>query len=127
MNKGLEIRKKKLDKARKKRYEKKPEQIGLVRFVFLQWEVIERVNGKYRHTGRQIGRGLQVENRVYLTERSFKLINSKSVKITRKFRGVPEWASEELKAMYQRKMEQFSGDHKLSGLPSAVQSDSPQD
>lgn len=110
MNKGLEIRQKKLEKNRKKRNEKKPNQLGLVRFVALQWEVIERVNGKYRHTGRQTGQGLQVENRVYLLDGHYKMVNSRAVKITKKYAGIPEWATEDLIEKYRHKLEQFKAD-----------------
>ena len=92
MNKGLEIRNKKLKKKAELRNTIKPEQTDICRFVELKWEVIEKVNGKYKHTGQARGKGLQVKNRVYLSENHYKMINSKS--------DVPEWASDELIQQY---------------------------
>lgn len=51
MNKGMEIRKRKLEKKRDKRNSIKEGQENVCRFVDIKWEVIERINGKYRHTG----------------------------------------------------------------------------
>ena len=100
MNKGLEIRNNKRRKNAIKRNTIKPEQENICRFVELQWEVIEMINGKYRHTGRDYGKGLQLKNRVYLTTGHYKLINSKSVKITKKYDDIPDWATEELIEKY---------------------------
>lgn len=108
MNKGLDIRQKKLEKQREKRSTKKPHQIGVVQFVDLQWEVIEKVNGKFKHTGREKSQGLQIENRVYLSDGHFKLVNNKFVKITKKYLGIPEWATDDLIEKYHHKMEQFN-------------------
>lgn len=100
VNKGLEIRNAKLRKNQKKRNTIKPEQQDLCRFVELKWQVIERINGKYKNTGVASGKGLQIKNRVYLLDGHYKLVNSKSVKITRKYGGIPEWATEELIQQY---------------------------
>ena len=100
MNKGLEIRNAKLRKKQSKRNTIKPTQQGLCRFVELKWQVIERVNGKYINTGRASGKGLQIKNRVYLLDGHYKLINSKSVKITKTYDDIPEWATEELIKRY---------------------------
>lgn len=100
MNKGLEIRNKKLQKNLRKRNAVKPEQVDLCRFVEVKWEVVERVNGKYRHTGQAQGKGLQIKNRVYLLDGHYKLLNSKSVHITKVHEEVPPWASEELIQRY---------------------------
>lgn len=100
MNKGMEIRKRKLEKKRDKRNSIKEGQENVCRFVDIKWEMIERINGKYRHTGTRQGRGLQVRNRVYLTDGHYKLINSKSVRITKIYGEVPEWATDELIKRY---------------------------
>ncbi len=100
MNKGLEIRNKKLKKKAELRNTIKPEQTDICRFVELKWEVIEKVNGKYKHTGQARGKGLQVKNRVYLLDGHFKMVNSKSVHITRIYEDVPKWASDELIQQY---------------------------
>ena len=42
----------------------------------------------------------QVRNRVYLTDGHYKLINSKSVRITKIYGEVPEWATDELIKRY---------------------------
>ena len=104
MNKGLEIRNRKLAKKTQIRNTIKPEQMDLVRFVEIRWEVIERVNGKYRRTHSEIGQGLQVRNRVYLTNGHYKLINSKSVKILKIYDVIPAWATDELVALMEEKV-----------------------
>ncbi len=96
MNKGLEIRNNKLKKNMVKRNTIKPDQEKICRFVEIQWEVIERVNGRYRHTGRDYGKGLQIKNRVYLLEGKYKLVNNKGLRITKKYENIPEWATEDL-------------------------------
>lgn len=103
MNKGLEIRDKKLKRKLQKRNEIKEAQKGLVRFIDVKWEVIERVNGKYVHTGQKNGSGLQIENRVYLTDGHYKMLNSKSMKITKIYDEVPTWATEDLIEMWNEK------------------------
>lgn len=100
MNKGLEIRNNKLKKNTAKRNTVKPDQENTCQFVEIQWEVIERINGKFRHTGRNIDKGLQIRNRVYLLKGNYKLVNNKGVKITKKYGNVPEWATEELIEKY---------------------------
>ena len=100
MNRGLEIRNNKLKKKAEKRNTIKPEQENICRFVEIQWEIIEKVAGKYIHSGRNYGKGLQLKNRVYLLEGSYKLVNSKGLKITRKYDGIPEWANELLFEKY---------------------------
>lgn len=102
MNKGIEIRNNKRRKNTIKRNTIKAEQENICRFVELQWEVIEMINGKYHHTGRDYGKGLQLKNRVYLTTGHYKLINSKSVKITKKYDDIPDWATEELIEKYHK-------------------------
>lgn len=102
MNKGIEIRNKKLAKKRNVRNSIKQGQEDLCQFVEIKWQVIERINGKYRHIGQDHGKGLQVRNRVYLTNGHYKLVNSESVKITKVYKEVPEWATDELKDKYIR-------------------------
>ena len=105
MNRGLEIRQKKLEKNAKKRHEIKERQVNLVRFVTIRWEVIERINGKYRRTGNATANGLQIENKVYMMDGHYKFINSKSVKIMEIYKEIPEWASEELINKYREALE----------------------
>ena len=100
MNKGLEKRNKKLQKNTQKRNIVKPEQANLCRFVELKWQNIERVNGKYRDMGHASGKGLQIRNRVYLLDGHYKLVNSKSVQITKIYDDVPKWATDELIKQY---------------------------
>lgn len=94
LNKGMQIRKNKLDKKAKKRAEIKPEQKGLVCFVEYSEKIIERVNGKYRRpTSSQSGRGLQVENKILLADGRYKMVNRTSLRITKRYDCIPEWAT----------------------------------
>lgn len=107
--KGLEIRDKKLQKKAKKRAEIKPGQVNICRFVTIRYEVIERVNGKYRRTGNLTVNGLQIKNKVYLNNGHYKQINSKSVKIMNTYTSIPEWAKEHLLALYGNQIKSLGG------------------
>lgn len=100
MNKGIEIRNRKLEKKRRKRSTVNPDQEELCRFVEIRWQKIERINGKYKRTGTEIGKGLQVRNKVYLLDGHYKFVNSDSVKITTIYNEVPDWASDALIKRY---------------------------
>lgn len=108
LNKGLEIRRKKLAKQQRQMVKKKNGQVGLVRFVDFQWEAIERIDGKYRAIGKRHDRGLQIENRIYLVDGHYKMVNNRNVKITKKYNGIPDWATTALKDKYASKLEQFA-------------------
>ena len=101
MNKGLEIRNNKLKRNAEKRNSIKPEQEDICRFVTIRYEVIKRINGKYKRVGSDIVNGLQIKNRVYKTDGSYKLINGKGIKIQKKFDSIPEWATEDLIKKYE--------------------------
>lgn len=103
-NKGLEIRSKKLNKQREKRNVVKEQQQGVCQFVSVSWKVIERVNGKYQCTGTQKGNGLQIENKVFLTNGHYKLINNKNFKIEKTYSNIPDWVTQELKDRYYKFM-----------------------
>ncbi len=84
----------------KKAVTKKPEQIGVCRFIDFKDIKHPKINGHYTHhpifTIRQ---GLQVEHIFYYVEagkinRAF--INKHSAKILKVYDGVPEWAPAQL-------------------------------
>ena len=58
MNKGLEIRKAKLEKKAKKRYEVKADQVGVERKVGITYIELKRINGKYERFKR-VREGIQ--------------------------------------------------------------------
>ena len=104
LNKGMQIRKNKLDKKAKKRAEIKPEQKGLVCFVEYSEKIIERINGKYRRpTSSQTGKGLQIENKILLANGHYKMVNRTSLKITKRYEGIPEWATPKQIDIYNKK------------------------
>lgn len=106
LNKGMQIRKNKLDKKAKKRAEIKPEQKGLVCFVEYSEKIIERVNGKYRRpTSNQCGRGLQIENKILLANERYKMVNRTSLKITKRYDSIPEWATQKQVDIYNKTKE----------------------
>ena len=102
MHKGIEIRNRKRLKAAKKRNTVKPEQANLCQFVETEWIKIEKLNGKYRPMGKEMGKGLQVKDRLYLLNGHYKLVNSKGVRITRRYDNMPEWANEILLIRYKK-------------------------
>lgn len=97
MNKGLQIRSNKLKKQTQKRNVIKLNQELLCRYVTIKYQVIERVNGNYKHKGETTVNGLQIKNKVYLDDGSYKLINSKNVKIIKEYDDVPNWATNEMR------------------------------
>lgn len=101
MNKGLQIRQNKLAKKAKKRAEIKAEQVDLVRFVDFSVKVIERIDGKYHHPARtEYGHGLQIKNRIYDLNGHYKMVNRTTLKITKSYGDIPEWANQYLKDLY---------------------------
>ena len=100
MNKGLQIRNKKLLKKAAKRNTITSEQKDLCRFIELKWQTIELVNNKYRCIGEMRGKGLQVKNKVYFSKEKYKFVNNHSVKILKTYSDIPQWASLELIEKY---------------------------
>lgn len=100
LNKGLKIRNEKIKKKAKKRNEIKESQLDVCRFVTIRYEVIERVNGKYKRTENKTVNGLQIKNKVFLVDGHYKMINSKSVKKTKTWDSIPEWATDDLISKY---------------------------
>ena len=80
MNKGLEIRKAKLEKKAKKRYEVNADQVGVERKVEITYIELKRINGKYERFKR-VREGIQKENKVYFENNTFVYINKKGTKI----------------------------------------------
>ena len=101
LNKGMQIRKNKLDKKAKKRAEVKPEQKDLICFVEYSEKIIEKINGKYRRpTSSRKGTGLQIQNKIFLANGHHKMVNRSSLKITKRFDGIPNWATPKQIDMY---------------------------
>ena len=80
MKKGLEIRKAKLEKKAKKRYEVKADQVGVERKVEITYIELKRINGKYERFKR-VRESIQKENKVYFENNTFVYINKKGTKI----------------------------------------------
>lgn len=101
LNKGMQIRQKKLDRNARKRAEIRPEQQELVCFVSFTEKIIERINGKYRHPTRiEHGKGLQIKNKIFLATGRYKMVNRSTLKITKRYDKIPEWAGEYLTVLY---------------------------
>lgn len=80
----------------------KPDQENIFRFVTISYQNFERINGKYKRTGSKTANGLQIKNRVYMKDGSYKLINGKGVIIRKTFDGIPEWAADILIDKYNK-------------------------
>lgn len=106
-NKGIRIWENKRRKNTKKRNTVKPEQENLCRFIDIKFQVIERINGKFKRTGASVASGLQIRNRLYMNDGHYKLINNKGTKIVRVYEDIPEWANENLISQY----EEFLNSH----------------
>lgn len=84
MNKGLEIRAKKLEKREKKRNTVKSTQMGVCRFISFNNPLIQRISGKYKFIGFQVIDGLQIENKLYYIKNdkiSYIFMNKQRAKI----------------------------------------------
>lgn len=103
MNKGLAIRNRKLEKNFNKMNTITKEQEDTCQYVKIRYNIIKKINGKYRHIGIKEGYGLQVKNRVYLVDGSYKMVNNRETKVTRVFDDTPEWATDDMKTMYAKK------------------------
>lgn len=102
LNRGLQIRRNKFNKQAQKRAEVKPEQENLVCFVDFSVKVIEKIGGKYRKpTKTEKGSGLQIKNKIYMIDGKYKFVNRSTLKITKQYSDIPEWANEYLKDLYQ--------------------------
>ena len=103
LNKGMQILKNKHKKQIKQRAKVKPQQENLVCFVDFSEKVIERINGKYKHPTRtEKGNGLQIQNKIYLLNGNYKMVNRSTLKITKQYLDIPEWATKELIFLYNK-------------------------
>lgn len=100
-NKGLQIWENKKRKQVKKRAEVKPEQENLVCFVSFSEKIIERINGKYRRPTRiEKGEGLQIKNKIFLSNGHYKMVNRSTITITKRYSEIPKWADDQLVSLY---------------------------
>lgn len=96
MNKGLDIRNRKITKNLKNMNTIKDGQENVCRFISISYEVIKKVKGKYKRIGSKKVNGLQIKNKVYLVDGRYKMINNKNIRIIKIFDGIPEWSTDEL-------------------------------
>lgn len=100
VNRGMHIWLTKKDRKRKKRYTVTKSQVNKVQFVEIKYMTFKRINGKNRADKLAFGKGLQVENKVYLINGKMKWFNSSKTRITKKYKEVPEWANDYLLKCY---------------------------
>ncbi len=84
MNKGLQIRSKKLAKKAQTRYTVKPDQIGLCRFIDFKNPKTAKIKGKAQFLGFQNIFGLQIEHKLFYIQNdeiSWFYINKKRASI----------------------------------------------
>ncbi len=100
MNRDIRIFNKKRLNRSKKANTKKPEQVGLCRFIDFKDIQHPKVNGHYTHhpifTNR---RGLQIEHNFYYVindEIVCAKINKRGAKVLNVYNGTPTWASPKL-------------------------------
>lgn len=111
LNRGRQIRKDKLDKKAKLCAEVKEEQKDLICFVEYSEKIIKKINGKYRRpTSSRNGTGLQIENKILLANGRHKMVNRTSLKIIKRFDGIPEWATKKQIDVYNQLKVSVSGD-----------------
>lgn len=97
MEKKLERR----AKRNKKCHVMKEGQEDICRFVTIKFQVFVKEDNDYKRVGSEIANGLQIQNKVYLNNGRYKLINRKSARIIEKHEGIPDWANERLTKRYE--------------------------
>lgn len=103
----------------------KKDQAGVCRFVKFKNLLKGIKNNKTAFLGVQIIQGLQIENRIYYDDHNtirFRYMNKKNNKILEKYDSIPEWATPNLIALYEKKLTQFS-----QKVKSLIEPDSPND
>jgi len=89
---------------KKKKFEEvdivKENQEFVCSFVIAKLQKVEKIGKKVRYVGANEIKGLQIENKIYLLDGNSKLVNAKSMKIIKRFKGIPEWSSVELTNKY---------------------------
>lgn len=112
MNKGLKIWSKKRAKRRSQAMTKKPEQIGLVRFIDFKDIVHHKVNGHFTNEPSHPNRhGLQIENKFYyVSNNQLKavMVNKRCAKVLKIYDSIPEWAEQLLIEKYNLAIKKFS-------------------
>ena len=98
-NKDIQVSGKK-----KKKFEEvdivKENQECVCSFVIAKLQKVEKIGKKVRYVGAKEIKGLQIENKIYLLDGNSKLVNAKSMKIIKRFKGVPDWSTIELTNKY---------------------------
>lgn len=65
------------------------------------------MGGKYRKPTRtEKGSGLQIKNKIYMEDGTYKFVNRSTLKVTKQYPDIPEWANEYLKNLYQKSINQ---------------------
>lgn len=90
MNKGIEKRNNTRKNKRRKMVTTKEEQKGICQFIDFSDVVWKKVNGKNKASGRKKGFGLQIENKVYLADGTYKFVNKKSFSTRKVYTEIPE-------------------------------------
>lgn len=85
----------------KKKYNStKKSQKDICKFVTIRYEVIEKINGKYKNIGNKHINGLQIKNKVFFTDGHYRIIDNKYIKVIKTWKGIPEWATDDLISKY---------------------------
>lgn len=99
-NKGLQIRDNKLKKQQKKMRTVKEGQEDLCRFVWIEYLIFKKVNGKTKPYKTVANVALQIGNKAYQNDGTYKFVNNKNLKIKRVYDGIPDAANESLIERY---------------------------
>ena len=105
MNKGLQIRNKKLQKKRELRKTIKPYQENICRFIKVKNPKTEKINGKFKFVGFVFLYGLQIENKMYYIKEGkvgYIYLNKKNLKILKKFKEIPSDTPQPLIDMFNK-------------------------
>lgn len=100
MNKGIEIRNKKRANNNKKMRKVKKGQENICRFVWIEYMIFHKVNGKTRPFKTVGNVGLQIANKVYMNDGKYKFVNNKNLRITKIYEYIPDISNDLLIKKY---------------------------
>lgn len=76
--------------------------------------VYHKTGRKYKNDGFNELKGLQIENRMFLENGSYKLVNRHTFRILKVYNGIPEWATESLIKRYETFHRQLQEEEKTT-------------
>lgn len=78
------------------------EEKDICRYVRIRYTDTSCYNGRMVSKGKEEALGLQVNDKIYLTDGRYKRVSTKGLKIIEVFSEIPEWSTCELRQRYEK-------------------------